>query len=176
MPFSTILYSMKSTASFNPLRRTALILFLGLLGGCATLPTDIQAPSVSLADVSILDAGLLEQRYRLVVRIQNPNSFELPIDGVSYELELNEKPFAQGVSSQGVTVPRFGSETLSLDAVGSTAGFLRQLGIFDKGTLPGNIRYRLKGKLNIKGAPTAIPFDYKGEVDIPGGGRSSRRP
>ena len=81
---------------------TAAIVALWL-AGCTGLPLGMQAPSVTLADISVVNVGLFEQQFMLKLRVQNPNPQEFVIDGLAFDLEVNEQPFAKGVSNQLVT-------------------------------------------------------------------------
>ncbi|MCA1804270.1 MAG: hypothetical protein LC646_02710, partial [Xanthomonadaceae bacterium] len=78
------------------------LLFALSLTACAWLPQKPQAPRVSLVNVQLSSMELLEQRYGLTLRIQNPNDFALNIQGLDFEVELNRMPFASGVAAQRV--------------------------------------------------------------------------
>jgi len=136
-----------------------------LIAGCASLPGQIEPPSLSIANINLLDVTLLEQKYRIQLRIQNPNSFDLPIDGLAYELEVNDKPFAKGLSNHPVTVPRYGSEMLDVEGVSTFAGLFRQLAELERNR-QSNLRYRIKGKLNLSNVPSPVTFDNQGEIDL----------
>lgn len=139
------------------------------LGGPPSEP-----PRVSLADVGIEEFGLLEQKLRLVLRVQNPNDVAIGIVGLSYELEVNGSRLAQGVSDQTLRVPRFGEATLTVGAVTGLAGLLRQLDDLRRGGRPA-IAYRIHGRLSLDGGGS-VPFDHHGEVVLPAlpGERSKR--
>jgi LEA14-like dessication related protein len=62
------------------------------------LAPGIEAPRVTVSDLELVHATLLAQRYRIVLTMQNPNTFDLPIEGLRYALVLNGKEFATGVS------------------------------------------------------------------------------
>src|SRR5687768_9843028 len=99
------------------LNRFALTLcWLAVLSGCAGLPGGMQPLNVTLADVRPLQMGLLEQEYAMRIRVQNPNQREIPLQGVSFAVELNGKTFAKGVSRQTGTVPAFGDVLLDVTA------------------------------------------------------------
>jgi LEA14-like dessication related protein len=144
-------------------RLLSILVLLSVLAGCAFVPEHVEPPSVHVADISLIGATLFEQQYKLSLRIQNPNDFDLPIEALSYEVELNDQPFAKGVSKQGVTVPSFGSALLDVEGISTISDLLRQIGRLEKGEMKG-LRYRLKGKLTLQGSLRKIPFDYRGEI------------
>ncbi|MSQ59724.1 MAG: Water stress and hypersensitive response domain-containing protein, partial [Betaproteobacteria bacterium] len=59
-------------------------------------------------DVRIAHAGVIEQEYALKLRIQNPNAKTLSMQGLSYEMELNGRVFARGVSPQTGYIAPYG--------------------------------------------------------------------
>lgn len=125
----------------------------------------MEAPSVTIADFGMGGASsVFEQQFNLKLRIQNPNGEDLRIDGVAFTLEVNDAPFASGVGNQAVTVARFGSGVMPVDAYSSLGGMLRQFGGFLQGDLR-TMRYRIKGNLNLAGG-VRIPFDRRGDFDF----------
>ena len=135
-----------------------------LLAGCAGLPPGAQAPAVTIADFGVGNAGLFEQQFNLKLRIQNPNPEEFKVDGMAFDIEINDQHFARGVGNQLVTVPRYGSAFMSVEAVSTLGGLVKQFGRFAQGDKPG-FKYRLKGSMSIAGG-TRVPFDERGEFDF----------
>lgn len=142
-----------------------LALLLSLLAACAGLPDSVEAPRVTVANVVPSEIGLLEQRFRLTLRIQNPNNVSLPLEGVSFEVELNGKPFATGVSNRSLTIPALGEASMEVDAVSNITGILQQFAEMQRGGSSA-LRYRVKGKAHLSGHG-ALPFDHGGEVALP---------
>lgn len=134
-----------------------------LLAGCAGLLSGMEAPTVTIADFGAGGGGFFEQQFNLKLRVQNPNNSELKIDGLSFALEVNDGPFATGVGNQAVTVPRFGSAFLPVEAYSSLGSMIRQVGGFLQGEKR-SLRYRIRGNLSLAGG-TRIPFEHGGEID-----------
>ena len=141
------------------------VLVLTLLVSCATTPK-MEPLDVSLSDITPGQMDILEQQYQVKLRVQNPNNFDIPLEGVAYQIELNDKAFAKGVGQQSVTVPKFGEAVLDVTAVSSLSGVLAQLSQLTQGT-PEKLRYRVKGKL-YRADGTSIPFDQLGEIQLSG--------
>ena len=146
------------------IRRTTLLLVAGLLAGCAALPSGFETPTITISSLDFANAGLFEQQLNLKLRIQNPNPDELRIDGIAFDLEVNDQSFAKGVGNQAVTVPRFGSGFMLVEAVSSLGGLIKQFGTLVQNDKPG-FRYRIKGRLSVAGG-TSIPFERRGEFDF----------
>jgi LEA14-like dessication related protein len=139
------------------------LLLTCLLTACASLPRD--ALQVSLADITIVEAGLIEQRYAFKLRFMNAGESEIVLDGLSYELEINGLPFARGVSDKAVTIPRFGERVLDVTAVGNLAGILRQVAEMQSGGL--RVEYRLIGRAGSRSSLGGFPFDVRGNLSLP---------
>jgi LEA14-like dessication related protein len=141
-------------------------LLLALVAGCSAFGPHARviAPDVRIADLELLETGLFEQRYRVTLRVSNPNDFALPLDGVRFALELNDQPFARGYSSHGVSVPRLGDATLTVEATTSTFDIVRQvLGAQDRKTLD----YALDGTVFLEGgARREVPFVQEGTLRL----------
>jgi LEA14-like dessication related protein len=163
--------SLCSTATGEPLvtaiARWVRCLTLALLvGGCATL-TGLDAPHVSVSNIVPLDMTLFEQKFVVTLRIQNPNDVPLGVKGMTFNLDLNGKPFASGVSGQQVTVPRFGSEVVDVEVFSGLSGILKQLQMIAAGGTP-RFTYRLRGKAYLdQPAAVTLPFDEQGEIELP---------
>ena len=136
------------------------------LTACATVPSDIDPPKISIANIAPKDVAVFEQVFDVRLRIQNPNDQELGINGLKFDIELNDKEFGNGMSGQQVTVPRFASEMVNVEVITSLGSFLRQFQELNKSGA-GKLRYRLKGTAFVV-SPTSfkLPFDEKGEVDL----------
>lgn len=143
-----------------------LLAALLLLASCATVPPDIEPPKISITNLAPKEFALFEQRFDVQLRIQNPNQQDLGINGIRFDIELNEREFANGMSGERLTVPRFGSQVLNVEVVTGTTSFIRQFQEFNK-TGANNLRYRLKGTAFVD-APSSfkLPFDEKGDIDL----------
>ena len=151
----------------------ALVLVLGA-AGCAGLYRYPDPPRVALAGIRLLDLGVFEQRYLLALRVQNPNRFELPIEGMSYTLDVNGSEFAHGVNNRKTTIPAYGEQILQVRVVTDLLGTLQQLHRWEE-QHPQRFDYRLKGRIQLANAPVSLPFEYSGRISLSEPG-SSRAP
>ncbi len=141
---------------------------------CACAAWQAREPlGVTIADFTLLEVNLLEQRYAVTVRLLNPNNVDIAFDGVAFDLEVNGKPFAKGVSSRGGVLPRLGEALIDLQVVSGLQNILRQLGELQKADQP-RLTYRIHGRLYAPGGLGFIPFDTTGEFSLPASGGRSR--
>jgi len=134
----------KKLISLKKLFIAVVFLFILIWTGCTHL--SFRSPSVTLADIDILSFGLIEQRFVFKLRVQNPNSFDIAIKGLRFDVEINGKPFARGVSNKPMIVQHLDEQILEVSAVSDVYGLLRQLKQFLYGQNK-EIQYSMKGQL-----------------------------
>lgn len=136
-----------------------LLLASIFLAGCSYMTRETIPPRVQLVGLQLQAAQLLEQRYLMTIRLQNPNEFELEINGFDFNVELNGAPFAQGVSNKEVTVPGFGDATTEVLVSSSLLTLMQQMNGGQSA-----VKYRLFGRVKLKGVPIPVSFETKGEL------------
>ena len=141
------------------------LLVAAVLTGCAGTGRISEPPYISLSNINLLNMGVFEQRYRITMRIQNPNDVIIPIDGMSYRIFINEQDFARGVSDKSVTIPEFGEKVIEIDAASDLTSVLRQFQKLMSGGTK-KVSYRLIGKAKLANRMRKLPFEYKGELDL----------
>ncbi len=142
------------------------------IAGCAAV-SDAKSPDVRLADLKLLSSGLFEQRFQLDLRVSNPNDFALRLDGLTFNLDLNDASFATGQSDQNVTVPSLGETLVSVQASTTFLDVAQQVLALTEG---GNVKYRLSGIAFLRGlGRNEVPYEKEGSLrlfDALGGGRT----
>lgn len=149
---------------FRYTRNPAIVLCALLLGGCAAMQPYAETPRVSLVSIKPLDMQMLEQRFVLELRILNPNSVAIPVSGLSYALEINQREFAYGVSQQAVSIPPYGEALLQVEVVSNLLNVMRQLQQLGDSPGDGGLEYRLHGKIGLADRLRGLPFDYSGKL------------
>jgi len=146
--------------------RCCLIVLALLMFGCAGLYQSMERPRINIANVIPRDIKLFEQVFDLELRIQNPNDTPLEINGLAFELELNDKRFATGVSNQSLVIDRLSSDVIHVQAITTLVGFLRQVAEYQQTKDP-RVTYRIKGSIYSGSTGTKLHFDDSGEIKIP---------
>lgn len=89
-----------------PLKLPIQVLVVGvaatLLTACS-VGSDVRPPQVAVEAVRPVGGGLFSQQVRLDLRVTNPNDFDLEVTGGRANLNVNGRPFANGVSNKQVT-------------------------------------------------------------------------
>lgn len=131
------------SAGSNWWSRVARLIALPLLLlGAACTSTQPIPPQVFISDLRLLDSSVFEQRFQIDLRIGNPNDFALPLDGLTFDLDVNGADFASGFSNQSVTVPRLGEAVLSVTASTTLVDLVQQMVLLAE---RGDLTYRVHG-------------------------------
>lgn len=129
---------------------TALILALGGLGACASIPENtISTPEVELRDIEVVGLGFKAQTFLLSFDISNPNPFPIPVNHITYGLKLDGQRFASGETPCGITIPAGGESeftiSVELDLLSTAPRILNTVREGGRREIP----YELKGELGI---------------------------
>jgi len=145
---------------------SCLLALAFLLANCAAFQQNMERPRINIANVMPREIKLFEQMFDLELRIQNPNDTPLEVNGLAFELELNDKRFATGVSNQSLVIDRLSSDVIHVEAITTLVGFLRQVAEYQQTQNP-RLTYRIKGSIYSGSAGTKLHFDDSGEIKIP---------
>jgi LEA14-like dessication related protein len=136
------------------------------LAGCSGLFRALQRPRINIANLTAREVKVFEQVFDLELRIQNTNDLPLEINGLAFEMEINNKRFATGVSNQNVTVDRLSSAVIHVEAITTLWGLLRQIAEYQQTRTP-RVTYRIKGLIYSGSSSVRLPFDDSGEFKVP---------
>nr|WP_269144524.1 LEA type 2 family protein [Methylicorpusculum oleiharenae] len=105
---------------------------------------------------------MFEQRFKLKLRVQNPNEAALSIKGMQYFLDVEGRKFAHGISDQEITIPKFGEHVISLPISSNLSVLLSLL----KKARHEKLNYELNGEIQLANQFMKLPFSYKGKIDL----------
>lgn len=140
-------------------------LFLAmLLTACAGLMSRPESPRVSLIGLKPVSMELFEQRFLVSLRVKNPNQFVLPIRGLDFNMDINGKRFANGLSATSVDIPALGEGRVDVEVGSSLLNTFRQLGaILQQGQ---GFDYKIKGVVMLKDKAFRLPFESSDSFSI----------
>ena len=130
------------------------VLFLAslMLAGCASLAYR-EPVRINVVGLEPIPGEGMEMRFKVKLRVQNPNETAIDFDGLALDLDLNGRPFASGVSAHSGSVARFGEALIEIPVSVSAIAVVRQaLGVIEgvdggKAEVPYALRGRLAGGL-----------------------------
>lgn len=146
--------------------RTLIVAALSLLSACAAIPRNLETPEVSFVGIRALEASLFEQKLEVRLKVQNPNTIELPVNGLDVDVELAGEPFANGVSARQFVVPAHGEAEFDMIVTANAASALLKIAGADRKSRE-SVSYRLRGKLSTRvGMLRSIPFEESGTLPL----------
>ena len=152
----------------SSLRRAALLLAaVFVVTGCASMGSNLQSPHISVLNVQMLTTDMFAQKFRVRLKVENPNDIELKVTGLEYEILLMGDGFAEGNSSDRFLLPAKGEAEFDMSVSTNFVSSLGRLISRMNGGKLENIDYEIVGQVYVdKGMVKKIPFSDKGKVDF----------
>ena len=145
------------------MRGLAATLALCVLAACSF--THFEKPRLEVVDIQLLKSDLLQQQLKVRMRVHNPNDRELPVRGITCELQVAGEAFAHGESQRDFVVPALGSAEFDVDVTANAATALLKL--IASGRKLDMVDYRLVGKVALASRMMrSIPFDQQGKFKL----------
>jgi LEA14-like dessication related protein len=110
-------------------KRTWLATGLLLLAGCAGLATQLETPEITFVGIRAVEASLFEQKLEVRLRVRNPNTMALPVNGLDVAMELAGEPFATGVTAREFVVPAHGEAEFDMIVTANAATALLKVSL-----------------------------------------------
>ena len=145
-----------------------LVLLVSLsLAGCASLAYR-EPVRINVVGLEPIPGEGMEMRFKVKLRVQNPNETAIDFDGLALDLDLNGRPFATGVSDGAGSVPRFGEALIEIPVSVSAIAVVRQaLGVIeDDDDGKAEVPYALRGRL-AGGLLGGMRFSDSGTLKLP---------
>jgi LEA14-like dessication related protein len=141
-------------------------LVLVALSGCVgPLSSDFERPEVRLAGVGLGQPGLFEQELILSLRLENPNDYDIAVEQLSFDLEVNGEHFTDGRTTQNFTLPALGEATVPVSVDVPTKDFLERAMRLGS---EGRFDYRLTGEAELDHVlAQTVPFEWQGRLELP---------
>ena len=145
------------------MRALALLALLSAPAGCS-LFAHWQTPTLSVVSIQLGRSDLFQQHLQVRMSVHNPNDRELPVEGLSYSLEVNGEEAAHGESGASFVVPARGDAEFDMNVTANAAAAL--LRMFARGNAA-PLQYRIHGKVQLSsGLLRSVPFDQQGELPL----------
>ncbi len=139
------------------------ICFLALsFAGCAELQKNIQTPSVQFAGIEPKNASLYETTVDFLIHVENPNPISLPVQALSYSVDINGKKMLSGSAQPGIQIPAKAGTDLRIPVEVRYEEFLNGLQeLMHKDSLG----YSIKGDIDL--GFFKLPYEAGGTIPLP---------
>jgi LEA14-like dessication related protein len=156
------------------LRNAVILLMPALLGSCALLYRDLQAPGIQLVSVAPEQISFSGIKLLCRLRIDNPNDVSLPVRGGQIDLALGGLPVAHGELTDGFTIAArdtvFVNVVIDVDSASSIALLIRVISNGER-----ELDYVLDGHVDIAISVLGrVHIEEKGSVPLTARPRSGR--
>ena len=146
-------------------RGAALLLLITLLAGCAAIGARIETPDIAVTSLRLVEAGLLEQRFDVRLRVNNPNPVPLPLQGLSYRLLVSGIEIGSGVARPDRRLEAYGETEVAVSLNTGTLAITDLLSRWrkDRGEA---IDYRIEGRVDLGMPAPDLSFAREGSVPL----------
>lgn len=107
------------------MKNISFALIILIVSSCSL--NSARKPDVSIVDVRFTNATLFETTADFTVRIANPSSDELSLDGAAHDIYLNGIHVGKGLADDKINIPRLGSTTQTVSVHISNLSLLRNI-------------------------------------------------
>jgi LEA14-like dessication related protein len=149
--------------------RSAILLLctLALVAGCANVGVlDFDEPEVELLALEPLPSQGMEARFLVRLRIVNPNSIPLEIEGMAYDISIRDSKILSGVSNQAMKVGAYDEGVAELEVAAGMFGSLALLRDLMSNPVAGGLPYKLNAKLSRRGLGGTLRVSREGQINI----------
>lgn len=146
---------------------SSLFLLLLLLPGCATMSPDYEEPSVAMTSFRALPSEGMMPAFEVGLRIINPNSQDLHLEGIVYTISLEGHELVKGVGKDFPVIEGYTQEDVTLTASVQVLSGLRLASKLMRSQDP-SMNYEFEAKLDLGGLYPSIRINESGEIDLAG--------
>lgn len=153
--------------------RSLMILLLLSLAGCASWLDSYEKPQVSITSFSLDPASQsVSPTFLIGLRVVNPNRSALPINGMSYSLEVEQQRILSGAEPNLPEVPAYGTTEFTVRASPDLLGSARLISQLLSGQRD-SLHYRFSAKFDVGRLLPFITLEEEGNF---GFGKNAEEP
>ena len=147
------------------IRSIIALTFTLLVSACATLSPDYEEPAVTLSSFKALPSEGMVPAFEIGLRIINPNSQPLNLEGIVYTISLEGYELVKGVGKDFPMIEGYSEGAVKLTAAANLLAGIRfvtnmmqeQRNSFD---------YEFKAKLDLGGLHPSIRIKENGQINL----------
>lgn len=145
-------------------------LFASLLPGCASLSPGYEEPTVTLSSFNAIPSEGMIPAFEIGLRIINPNSNTLNLEGIVYTVSLQGHELVKGVGKDFPPIEGYSEGLVKLTASANLLAGIRFM--TDVMREPqDSLEYEFKAKLDMGGLFPAVRITETGDVNLSGQGQ-----
>ena len=145
--------------------RIAALALMVILSACATLDPDYEEPTVTLSSFKAIPSEGMIPSFEIGLRIINPNSQALNLDGIVYTVSLQGYELVKGVGKDFPVIEGYSTGDVKLTASANLLAGIRFVGDMMQSE-GGPVEYEFKAKLDLGGFHPSIRVRETGEINL----------
>lgn len=144
-----------------------LLLITLWLSGCASLQPGYEPPTLEVTGVRFDPAsGSALPRFLIGLRVINPNRQALHLDGISYNLYLQDQRVLTGVAGDLPVVAGYSDQMIEVGATPALLGGIRLLADLMNNPQQDSLNYRVEAKLDGGGLQWPVRVQESGRLPL----------
>jgi LEA14-like dessication related protein len=147
------------------IHRLAALGLMVILSACATMSPDYEEPTVTLSSFRAIPSEGMVPAFEIGLRILNPNSQALHLDGIVYTVSLQGYELVKGVGKNFLVIEGYSEGEVKLTATANLLAGIRFVGDMMQSE-GGPIEYEFKAKLDLGGLHPSIRVRESGEINL----------
>jgi hypothetical protein len=146
--------------------RAIAFLFLALLlTGCAVMSPDYEEPTVTLSSFRAIPSEGMVPAFEIGLRIINPNSSDLNLEGVVYTISLEGRELVKGVGKDFPVIEGYSEGEIRLTASANLLAGIRFVGDMMQSRNE-SVEYEFEAKLDLGGLYPSIKVRETGQINL----------
>jgi hypothetical protein len=151
-------------AALNP-ARLALYVVAAMLCACAALSPDYEEPTVTLNSLRAIPSEGMVPAFEIGLRIINPNSHALNLEGIVYTISLEGYELVKGVGKDFPVIEGYSEGVVTLTASANLLAGIRFVGDMMQNNGE-SLEYEFKAKLDLGGLYPSIKVIETGLINL----------
>ncbi|WP_417549128.1 LEA type 2 family protein [Methylophaga sp.] len=149
-----------------PLIRIFCLLAIVFLSGCASWSPSYEKPQVNITSFSFApESNGLAPRFIIGLQIINPNRNALPLEGMSYSVEVENNRVLSGATPDLPRVPGYGMADFTIEASPDLLGSARLINRL-LSSQANSLDYTFKAKLDMGRLVPYLNIEESGQFDL----------
>lgn len=146
-----------------------------ILSSCASLDPNYEQPTVTLSSFKALPSEGMVPAFEIGLRIINPNSTDLNLEGIVYTVALQGHELVKGVGKDFPVIESYSEGVVVLTASANLLAGIRF--VSELMNEPGQaLEYEFKAKLDLGGFYPSIRITEVGDLDLSGQNKVPQEP
>ena len=149
--------------------RLASLLLVFILGACATMSPGYEEPTVTLSSFKAIPSEGMVPAFEIGLRIINPNSSDLNLEGIVYTVSLEGYELVKGVGKDFPVIESYSEGEVKLTAAANLLAGIRFVNdmVQNRGDTK-DLDDEFKAKLDLGGLYPSIKIRETGEINLAG--------